>query len=88
MFVPPQAIGSRLAKTLGKGMNAAAAAIRAMGAEQIAQYEREKAVTVGGVEYLQGEIKVGPHAARLGFELSKGVVISMLNVTKVRNRKP
>jgi isoleucyl-tRNA synthetase len=53
-----KAIGSRLAKTLGKGMNAAAAAIRAMGAEQIAQYEREKAVTVGGVEYLEGEIKV------------------------------
>ena len=41
-------------------MNAAAAAIRAMSAEQIAQYEREKAITVSGVEYLEGEIKVGP----------------------------
>lgn len=62
-------------------MNAAAAAIRAMGAEQIAQYERERAITVGGVEYLEGEIKVGPRAAHSGFEMSRGVVNSMLNVT-------
>ena len=29
-----------------------------MSFEQIAQYEREKAITVNGVEYLEGEIKV------------------------------
>lgn len=59
-----QAIGARLAKTLGKGMNAAAAAIRSMSFEQITQYEREKAIKIQGVEYLEGEIKVRPGAAR------------------------
>ena len=45
-------------------MNAAAAAIRSMSFEQITQYERKKAITIDGVEYLEGEIKVRPGAAR------------------------
>jgi hypothetical protein len=61
-----QAIGARLAKTLGKGMNAAVAAIRSMSFEQISQYEREKAITIDGVEYLEGEIKVRRCAAHQG----------------------
>jgi hypothetical protein len=60
-----QAIGARLAKSLGKGMNAAVAGIRSMSFEQIAQYEREKAITVNGVEYLEGEIKVRLAASSL-----------------------
>lgn len=54
-----QAIGARLGKSLGKGMQAAAGAIKAMGPEQIAEYERDKAITLNGQQYLEGEIKVG-----------------------------
>jgi len=53
-----KAIGARLGKSLGKGMKDAAAAIKAMSAEEIATYERDATATVGGQTYLEGEIKV------------------------------
>ena len=54
-----------LGKRLGKAMGAAAAAIRGLSTEQIAEYEAAGCITAEGVQLQAGDLKVPPAGSRL-----------------------
>ena len=54
----PNFILQVLGKRLGKAMGAAAAAIRGLNTEQIAEYEAAGCITAEGVELQAGDLKV------------------------------
>ena len=66
-----------LGKRLGKAMGAAAGAIRGLTPEQIAQYEVEGSIAVGGVQLQAGDLKVSGWAS--GLLLDTRVCLGMSN---------